>query len=118
MKSALAFTLALLAGLAAGLAYGWLVNPASYGNTSPDSLREDYQTDYVLMVAEVFQANPDPDLAASWLAVLGKGQPAEVVQRAAGEARRTGYGPDDLKRLTDLAAALQSWEPAAGRAAP
>ena len=34
MKSALAFTLALLAGLAAGLAYGWLVNPASYGNTS------------------------------------------------------------------------------------
>jgi len=119
MKSALGFFLALLAGLAVGLAYGWLANPASYSNTTPDTLRMDYQTDYVLMVAEAFQAEPDPGLAASRLAFLGTEQaPVQRVQQAVLEARRIGYTPDDLKRMTDLAAALQSWAPASEKTAP
>jgi hypothetical protein len=38
--------------MARGLLYGWMVNPVRYVNTTPDTLRADYQLDYVLMVAE------------------------------------------------------------------
>ena len=45
------FFLSIALGLAAGLYYGWVINPVEYVNTTPDTLRVDYQADYVLMVA-------------------------------------------------------------------
>ncbi|HSL45503.1 MAG TPA: hypothetical protein VK897_18860, partial [Anaerolineales bacterium] len=64
MARRIGFIIAILIGLAGGLYYGWVVNPVNYVDTTIDTLRPDYQTDYVLMVAEAYHANLDLDLAA------------------------------------------------------
>jgi hypothetical protein len=45
------FLIAIAVGLALGLLYGWVLSPVKYVDTTPNTLRADYQTDYVLMVA-------------------------------------------------------------------
>jgi hypothetical protein len=45
----LTFLLAIAIGAAAGLYYGWVINPIRYIDAAPDSLRSDYKADYVLM---------------------------------------------------------------------
>jgi hypothetical protein len=39
------FLTAILLGAAAGLFYGWVVNPVEYVEITPRSLRVDYKTD-------------------------------------------------------------------------
>ena len=43
------FIFAILVGAGLGLLYGWVINPVDYVDTTPDTLRIDYKTDYVLM---------------------------------------------------------------------
>ena len=61
--------------IALGAILGWFytseINPVNVVDAPPDTLREDYQTDYVLMVAEVYSREQNPSLAARQLALLG-----------------------------------------------
>lgn len=102
---------ALLLGLAAGLYAGWVIKPMPRGGAQPSALREDYQTDYVLMVAEAFYAEPDAELAARRLAPLGD-TPVRQVQEAIITAGELNYPRADLERLAALSQALQLWNPA------
>jgi hypothetical protein len=87
----LKFLLAIALGAAAGMFYGWVISPVEYIDTTPDSLREDYKTDYVLMVAEAYQAEADLGGAARRLAVLGDLPPTQVVANAVAFALTNGY---------------------------
>lgn len=49
----------LLIGLALGFFYGWVINPARYIDISPQSLHEDQKKQYLLLVAESYQASED-----------------------------------------------------------
>jgi hypothetical protein len=98
-------------GLGLGLLYGWVINPVQYKDTTPDTLRADFKTDYVLMVAEVYRAKPDLSRAASSLAVLGSQAPAQLASQAALDARRGGYSKADLDALDALSKAFQVWTP-------
>lgn len=118
MSRWLAFLLAVVIGLAAGLVYGWVVNPARYVDTSPASLRADYRADYVLMVAEAYQAEADLEAAARRLAVLGDALPLEFVQQAMIYGAQSQYPEADLDLMAQLAADLQSWNPAPGGQLP
>lgn len=108
------FLIAVLLGGALGLLYGWVVNPVKYVDTTPDSLRADYQTDYVLMVAESYHANGDLALAARRLALLGDAPPDELVQRAMVYGAQHEYASSDLDLLSQLASDLQTWNPILG----
>jgi hypothetical protein len=112
------FLIALGLGIAAGLYYGWVLNPVSYVDTTPDSLHADYQTDYVLMVAETFQSAQDPADAARELAVLGSQPPAAIVQKALVYAQAHRYPAGDITLLQDLGLAMQTWQPPAQPASP
>jgi hypothetical protein len=103
--------LAIVLGLAVGLFYGWKISPVEFVDTTPDSLRVDYRSDYVLMVAEAYQAERDLDLAARRLAILGSESPTVLVAKAYDYGRQNGYTPDDLTYLQDLALDLQGWQP-------
>jgi len=105
------FFLAIALGAAAGLLYGWLVNPVKYVDTTPDTLRVDYKSDYVLMVAEAYRAETDLALAARRLALLGDTPPAEIVRQATLFAESQGYTDADVVLMRNLQAALQSWTP-------
>ena len=105
------FLLSILVGAGLGLYYGWVVNPARFVETTPDTLRSDYQTDYVLMVAEVFQAEQDTQAAARRLALLGD-SPVRLAQQAIVTGQELGYAHADMELLAGLAQALQFWIPA------
>jgi len=105
------FALAILAGLGLGLAYGWLISPVQYIDTTPDTLRADFRADFVLMTAETYQSDQNLEAAARRLALLGSQPPAETAAQALSFARQNGYYPDDIRLLQNLVTALQGWQP-------
>lgn len=100
------FSLAL--GLGLGLYYGWVLSPVQYVNTTPAALRGDFQADYTLMIAEVFQRDQNIDLAAQRMAVLGSQPAAQIAARTLAFARQNGYSSADVALMENLALALQA----------
>ncbi|HUF37414.1 MAG TPA: hypothetical protein VMN57_02725 [Anaerolineales bacterium] len=105
------FLIAIVIGVAIGLFYSWTVNPVRVVDSTPDSLRLDYRADYVLMVAEVYQLERDPDAAAQRLGRLGTDPVVLIVQQAVVFAETAGYPEIDLNLLVQLRDALQTWNP-------
>src|SRR3989304_1587990 len=66
----LRFLIGLALGVVLGLGYAWRIQPVAYYDTAPDSLRQDYRVDYVLMVAQSYQGEGDLRLALLRLAAL------------------------------------------------
>jgi hypothetical protein len=101
------FALAILAGFAAGLGYGWGINPVQYRSTGPQALQIDYQTDYVLMVAELYQAEGDLAMALARLGFLGDAPPLLILNDAIGFAESQRYAPADLELMRSLSFSVQ-----------
>jgi len=98
------FGLAILAGFTAGLGYGWVINPVRYKSTSPETLRRDYQTDFILMTAELYNTEGDLPLALARLDFLGDGSPLALLNAAIDFAHTHHYAPTDLQLMQVLAA--------------
>jgi hypothetical protein len=111
MSRWIAFFIVIALGAAAGMLYGWVINPVEYVDTAPNSLRDDYKTDYVLMIAEAYSLDKDVSLAARRLAVLGDGSPNEHVANALAFAVEQKYSQSDLLLMRNLAEALDAWNP-------
>ncbi|MGE5221958.1 MAG: hypothetical protein ACM3PY_05950 [Omnitrophica WOR_2 bacterium] len=112
------FLTSLVFGLAAGLYYGWKINPVEYVNTTPDSLRVDYKTDFVLMVAESYHADGNLDQAAQRLGILGAQNPSETIAQAINFALQHNYAEADMALMQKLSKDLQTWKPTAEPAKP
>ncbi len=100
------FILAIILGLAAGLIYGWILEPADAANTSLDSLRGDYKADYVLMVAENYAAKGDAVEAIYQLKSIDSSDPLGAVQDGLTTAQNLGYSNSELQMITELEKAL------------
>ncbi len=114
MTRILGFVIAVLLGMIAGLALGWLALPAAPASSTPDSLRIDYKADYVLMVAETYSADKNLDQAGEQLAALGGSSPAATANQAVLWGSQHGYTDDDLRKMADLAMGLRAWQTGAG----
>jgi len=101
------FLLILLLGLGLGLVYGWVINPVSYQDTTLNSLRVDYKTDYTLMVAEVYHQEGDLDWALNRLILLEDRNPLISVENALKFASQAEYTLPDMFLLRDLHNALK-----------
>ena len=112
------FLIAILVGLVLGLAYGWLISPVRYIDTSPNTLRIDYKTDYVLMVSEAYQSEKDLDQAIRRLGLLGTTSPVELIAQTIQFAQKAGYSEADVARIQALMSALQTLLPAQETPAP
>lgn len=102
-------TIALIAGIAMGLTYGWVIDPVDFFDLTPDTLRADYKADYVLMVAEAYRFNPDPGLAARQLAVFGSQSPSTIALQGLEYARVNNFDDSDTATIQELVTALQAW---------
>lgn len=102
------FIIAILVGAGLGLAYGWFIQPVRPNDITPDTLRIDYKTDYVLMIAEAHEVDKDTALAARRLAILGEAPPQVLVEQAIDFARKVGYSEPDISRMQALQASLQA----------
>ncbi|MCJ7512465.1 MAG: hypothetical protein MUO23_05795 [Anaerolineales bacterium] len=103
--------LGLAIGLAAGLVYGWVIQPVEYVDTAPNTLDDNYRTDYVLMVAETYGAERDLGRAQLRLASLGPERPLAKVETAILYAVEHGLSRDDLSTLNQLAVDLRTLSP-------
>ena len=103
----LAFFAAIAVGVGIGLYYGWVISPVSYVDTAPNTLRDDYKADFVLMVAEAYQSDGDLESTKRELALVGNDAPA-VVEEAIAFGASHGYASQDLFVLRELLNALQS----------
>ena len=112
------FLLAILVGIAAGLYYAWVINPGTPTAVSLPDLRQDYRTDYVLMVAESYQADNNRALAATRLASLGPDSPARLADQAILSAKDLNYSVQDVQTLAKLAQALLSQPTVQGSPTP
>ena len=101
------FLLVLIVGIGLGLLYGWVINPVSYQDTTLESLRIDYKTDYTLMVAEVYHQEQDLDWALNRLTLLDDPSPLTSVENALKFASQAEYTLPDMFLLRDLHTALE-----------
>lgn len=110
------FSLAILLGIGAGLAFGWLVMPPKAPtDASMTDLRIDYQTDLVLMVAESFSYNSDSALALDQLAEISNSDPFTLIGTSLSYADSIGYPHGDMDLLENLLTGLdlavyQDWK--------
>ncbi len=82
---------AAIIGIGIGLTYGWVINPVVYTDVTPDALRADYRADYVLMVAEAYQSDQNPETAARRIAMIATGFTVGLITLG-GYVRITGAG--------------------------
>jgi hypothetical protein len=118
MKRYIYFFGAILVGIGLGLYYGWVVSPVQFYDTTPGTLRIDYQADYVLMVAEAYAREQDAMLAVERLYLLGAANPVEKVQEATVFAVQAGYAPEDLALMRELGEVVRTWNSALDPALP
>lgn len=101
--------IALIAGIALGLAYGWVIDPVDFFDLTPETLRADYKADYVLMVAEAYRAHGEPGFAARQLAIFGSQSPTSIASQGLDFVRANGFDAADIALIQELVTALQAW---------
>lgn len=114
----LKFILAIIVGIVLGLFYGWNIHPGNASSVTPEQLRIDYKTDYVLMVAETYLQDGDIEASLQRLASLGVSTPLETTLKALIFAQEIGYTQDDLGIIQNLLTALQVYSFTQETAAP
>jgi hypothetical protein len=102
----------LIVGIGLGLVYGLVLEPVEYADATPNILRTDYRADYVLMVAEAYQGEQSPEIAARRLAILGSESPAQLVSVTLEYARTHDFSQDEVTLLQGLLSAMQTYQPA------
>jgi hypothetical protein len=107
MKGFLLLLGALVLGMAAGLYYAWGVNPVSYTDTAPASLREDFRADYLTLIAAAYDATGDLPRARARLALFGYAAPAPILSALAQQRLAQGWPEAEARALARLAADIQ-----------
>ena len=99
------FLIMIIIGGGVGLYYAWYVKPADFVDAALYNLRPDYKTDYVLMVAEIYDQDHNRLQALVRLdKILAPSDPGRetVVAAAIENAQNLGYAPVDLQKLYRL----------------
>ena len=102
------FLIMIAAGAGLGLLIGWVLYPVEFENTAPSMLHPDYKADYVLMVAEIYNADHNLEKAAQRLALLDSLPPTRIVSDAIFTAGELGYTARDQELMGKLALALKN----------
>jgi len=96
------FFIAILIGLGAGLAFGWLLVPPQPPTSAElTQLRADYKTDVVLMAAESFAKHQDPVQALNWLDDYDL-DPLTLMVDAMSYGEAVGYSNQDLALMRTM----------------
>jgi hypothetical protein len=106
VRTFLALLLAFALGLGGGLAYAWAINPVSYTDTSPASLREDFRADYLTLIAVAYDASGDLPRARARLAQFAYAEPAPILTALAQQRLGQGWPESQARALARLAADL------------
>ncbi len=101
------FFLAIFLGITAGLIFGWVIVPAPHAHTSPHSLRQDYKTDFALMIARLYHSEDNLILALSRLSFISSAPPLVFLNDAITYAQSARYDLADIDLMWSLATDIQ-----------
>lgn len=96
----------LVIGIVLGLLYAWIISPIEYVDTTPSSLRADYQDHYRLTISLAFQSTGDLARAQARLDLLGDDDSALALAEQAQRHLSEGGTADEAQALANLAAFL------------
>ncbi len=96
----------LVVGVGLGLVYGWLIDPVEYVDTSPDSMRIDYQTDIVLMVSDIYAHDLDLEGAQNRLSLLNSTNVNQLIGNCLDYARLMKFSAQDTSNIIILQGAI------------
>ena len=100
------FILSLAAGAAAGLFYAWQVDPVTYTNADPSSLRRADKITYLALIGDRYAAEGDLEAAKHWLDGVGVPADADALARFVEAHLTAGGEPEQVRHLAYLAIAL------------
>jgi hypothetical protein len=96
----------LAIGGAAGLIYGWVIQPARTTEAAPAALRADFQDEYAALIASAHAATGDLPRARARLALLPGATAADHIAALAQAWLAAGHPESEARALAALAAAL------------
>jgi len=98
--------LGLVLGIAAGLLYGWVVQPVRLTQAAPASLRSDFQDEYAALIASAYAATGDLPRSRARLALLPEAAEGDHIAALAQAWLATGRPETEARALAALAAEL------------
>jgi hypothetical protein len=99
-------TLGFVLGVVAGLYYAWTINPVNYVDTAPASLRRDFKSQYVALIASAYIATGDLERATARLGLFPESGNPQALAALAQEWLGPGHPPSEARALVLLAADL------------
>lgn len=98
------FLIMIIIGAGIGLYYSWFIKPPEFVDAVFPNLRMDYKTDYVLMVAEIYDQDHNRLEAVHRLDdLLYQNELREdFMENVIENARHLGYDPVDLRKMENL----------------
>lgn len=103
--------LGIVVGLVAGLVFGWVVQPAGGGGTTPASLRADFQDEYTALIAAAYAASGDLPRARARLALLPGADESDRIAALAQARLASGRPESEVRALALLAEDLVGRQP-------
>jgi hypothetical protein len=99
---------AIIVGLSAGLVYAWVLAPHGGQDTTPDSLRLDFQDGFRASIASAYAVTGDLERARARLALLRDADPVQALTAQAQRALSAGLPFEQAQELALLASDLQA----------
>lgn len=99
--------LPLIAGLALGLVYAWIVSPSRVVDSVPAALRADFKDDYRAAIAAAYASTGDLPRAQARLALIGDPDPVQALSAQAQQMLGAGEPFETVQQVAQLASALQ-----------
>ncbi len=101
----------LIIGVAGGLYYAWNINPVAYVDAAPSSLRQDFQSDYITVIAASYAATGELDRAQVRLSIFSLEDLGRYLGRLAQNRLAEGRPESEARALAMLAAAVGEGSP-------
>ncbi len=102
----------VILGIAGGLYYAWNINPVAYVDAAPSSLRQDFQSDYITLIAASYAATGELDRAQVRLSIFSLEDLGSYLGRLAQNRLAEGRPESEARALAMLAAAVGEGPPA------
>ena len=100
-RKSFAVIVAVIAGIALGLLYAWVIQPVQFVDGDISQLREDLKADYLRMAIDSYSVNSDAELAIQRYESLGENK--EEILSDVGESPGE-VSPSDLQKFQALVA--------------
>ncbi len=98
-------------GIAGGLYYAWNINPVAYVDAAPSSLRQDFQSDYITLIAASYATTGELDRAQVRLSIFNLEDLGSYLGRLAQNRLAEGRPESEARALAMLAAVVRDGPP-------